>query len=312
MAKPILKWAGGKRQLLGDIYARFPADYRRYHEPFLGGGAVFFDLEPTGGTVNDTNPRLVTFYGVVRDRPDALIERLRAFDDPDAEPDPDQAFAEEGWDGGEVDQYFYQQRARFNRRAYGDGEWPATAAERLEEAALLLYLNRTCYNGLYRENSSGGFNVPIGRYADPDWVQADRIRAASRALAETDVRNEDFAYVLDAADEGDLVYLDPPYQPMSATANFAEYSAEGFDRADQQRLLETVERLDGNGVDFVLSNSGVTYDLYDDAGFAVETVGATRAINSDETARGEVEEVIATNVPEGRRAGRGQAGIADS
>ncbi|WP_135819779.1 DNA adenine methylase [Halostella litorea] len=311
MVKPVLKWAGGKRQLLDEIYSRFPADYGRYHEPFFGGGAVFFDLEPADGTVNDTNPRLVNFYRVVRDEPDALISRLREFRDPEADPDDSEAFADENWKGKAVEQYFYQQRARFNRRAYADEEWPATEADRVEEAALLLYLNRTCYNGLYRENSSGGFNVPIGRYADPDWVMADRVRAASRALDGTDIRNADFEYVLDAAGEGDLVYLDPPYQPMSATANFAEYSAEGFDRSDQERLLATVERLDDAGVYFVLSNSGVMYELYDDAGFAVEKEGATRSINSDETARGEVDEIVATNVPEGERGEQGQASIAD-
>ena len=311
MAKPVLKWAGGKRQLLDEIHSRFPADYEHYHEPFFGGGAVFFDLEPDNGTINDTNPRLVNFYEVVRDRPEELISRLRDFDDPEADPDRSQEFADENWKGKEVTQYFYQQRARFNRRAYADEEWPANAEDRVKEAALLLYLNRTCYNGLYRENSSGGFNVPIGRYADPEWVQTDRVRAASRVLTDTDVRNGDFEYILATANGDDLVYLDPPYQPMSATANFAEYSADGFGRKDQERLLETVTELDEKGVYFVLSNSGVMYEMYDDAGFYVEREGATRSINSDETARGEVDEIIATNVAEGERAERGQASIVD-
>jgi len=311
MVNPVLKWAGGKRQLLDEIYSRFPAEYEHYHEPFFGGGAVFFDLEPDDGTINDTNPRLVSFYEVVRDHPDELISRLRGFQDPETAPDRSQAFADENWKGTDVEQYFYQQRARFNRRAYADEKWPADTDDRIEEAALLLYLNRTCYNGLYRENSSGGFNVPIGRYADPEWVLADRIRAASRALDGTDVRNEDFEYVLDVAREGDLVYLDPPYQPMSATAHFAEYSADGFGREDQQRLLEAVETLDEKGVHIVLSNSGVMYEMYDDAGLLVETEGATRSINSDETARGEVDEVIATNVPENERDDREQTSIVD-
>ena len=311
MVDPVLKWAGGKRQLLDEIYSRFPADYAHYHEPFFGGGAVFFDLEPGDGTINDTNARLANFYEVVRDHPDALISRLREFDDPEADPDRSQEFADETWKGTDVEQYFYQQRARFNRRAYADEEWPATEEDRVEEAALLLYLNRTCYNGLYRENSNGGFNVPIGRYANPEWVQADRVRAASRALADTDIHNDDFEYVLGVVEEGDLVYLDPPYQPMSATANFAEYAAEGFGRDDQERLLRTVEALDARGVHFVLSNSGVMYELYDDAGFYVAKEGATRSINSDETARGEVDEIVATNVPEDEREERGQASIAD-
>jgi DNA adenine methylase len=310
MAKPVLKWAGGKRQLLAELCARFPGSFDRYHEPFFGGGAVFFDREPAAATVNDTNPRLVNFYEQVRDRPEALIDRLSGFRDPEADPDPGLAFDEETRRGKAVEQYYYQQRARFNERAYGEG-WPDDDGDRLEEAALLLYLNRTCYNGLYRENGDGGFNVPIGRYADPDWVQADRIRAAGEALTGTEVRNGDFSYVLDVADPGDLVYFDPPYEPMSPTADFAEYSADGFDRDDQERLLEVAVELDERGVWVVLSNSGVTYDRYDEAGFFVEREGATRAINSDASARGEVDEIIATNVPESERGGPDQRSIED-
>ncbi|WP_123533650.1 DNA adenine methylase [Halosimplex salinum] len=308
MAKPVLKWAGGKRQLLDALYARFPETFDRYHEPFFGGGAVFFDLEPAAATVNDTNPRLVNFYEQVRDRPEALIARLREFRDPEADPDPELAFAEETRRGKAVEQYYYQQRARFNERAYADA-WPDDEGDRLEEAALLLYLNRTCYNGLYRENSDGGFNVPIGRYADPDWVQAERVRAAARALAGTELRNGDFSYVLDAAEAGDLVYFDPPYEPMSPTADFAEYSAAGFDRDDQERLLEVARELDERGVAVVLSNSGVTYDRYETAGFSVEREGATRAINSDASSRGEVDEIVATNVPPEERRGPDQSAL---
>ncbi|WP_049983072.1 Dam family site-specific DNA-(adenine-N6)-methyltransferase [Halorubrum sp. BV1] len=300
MAEPILKWAGGKRQLLDELYARFPADYDRYHEPFLGGGAVFFDLEPANATVNDANPRLVNFYEQVRDQPEALVERLRSFDDPAADPDPDLPYAEETARGRSVESYYYQQRARFNRRPY-EGEF-----DPLEEAALLVYLNRTCYNGLYRENADGGFNVPVGRYANPDWVQRDRIRAASRVLADASVRNDDFAYVLDAADPGDLVYFDPPYEPMSATASFTEYSAEGFDRADQTRLLDVASDLDDAGVSVVVSNSGVMYEPYAEAGFSVDVEGATRAINSDGANRDAVDEIVATNVSPSERRTDGQ------
>ncbi|MFD1569401.1 DNA adenine methylase [Halorubrum laminariae] len=301
MAEPILKWAGGKRQLLDELYARFPADYGRYHEPFLGGGAVFFDLEPADATVNDANPRLVNFYEQVRDRPDALVERLRSLDDPEADPDPDLPYAEETARGRSVESYYYQQRARFNRRPY-EGEF-----DPLEEAALLLYLNRTCYNGLYRENADGGFNVPVGRYANPDWVQRDRIRAASRVLSDASLRNGDFAYVLDAAEPGDLVYFDPPYEPMSATASFTEYSAEGFDRADQTRLLEVASDLDAAGVSVVVSNSGVMYEPYAEAGFHVDVEDATRAINSDGDNRDAVDEIVATNVPPSDRRESGQS-----
>ena len=300
MAEPILKWAGGKRQLLDELYARFPGSYGRYHEPFVGGGALFFDLEPADATINDANPRLINFYERVRDEPEALIERLTAFDDPDADPDSSLPFAEETPRGRDVESYYYQQRARFNRRPY-EGEF-----DPLEEAALLLYLNRTCYNGLYRENADGGFNVPVGRYANPDWVQRDRIRLASDVLADVEIWNGDFAYVLDAAEPGDLVYFDPPYEPMSATASFNEYSAAGFDRDDQRRLLDVAAELDDAGVRVVVSNSGVMYEPYADAGFHVEREDATRAINSDADARDAVDEIVATNVPPAERRGAPQ------
>ena len=305
MAEPILKWAGGKRQLLDALYTRFPASYDRYHEPFVGGGALFFDLEPANATINDANPRLVNFYEQVRDSPDRLIDRLESFDDPDSDPDPSLPYAEETARGRDVTSYYYQQRARFNSRPY------AGTFDPIEEAALLGYLNRTCYNGLYRENADGGFNVPIGRYADPDWVQRDRIRRGSDTLADATIRNDDFDYVLAAADPGDLVYFDPPYEPMSATASFNEYSAEGFDRDDQQRLLDVAAELDEAGVWVILSNSGVMKAAYAEAGFRVETEGATRAINSDASSRDEVDEIVATNVPPSERGAAGQRDLAE-
>lgn len=303
MARPILKWAGGKGQLLDELYTRFPQSYERYHEPFLGGGALFFDLEPASGTVNDTNPRLVNFYRQVRDNPSKLIERCRQFDDPEADPDEGLEYAETNHKGKEISNYYYQQRARFNKRPYGE------EYDELEEAALLLYLNRTCFNGLYRENADGGFNVPIGRYANPDWVRAEEIREASEILERVDIYNRDFEYVFEVVTEGDLVYCDPPYEPMSTTASFTDYSADGFDRDDQERLLEAAIELDRNGVSVILSNSGVMYDRYDEAGFFVDIEGATRAINSDGDNRGEVDEIIATNVPAEKRQKVGQQGL---
>jgi len=300
MPKPVLKWAGGKRQLLDELYARFPESYGHYHEPLFGGGALFFDLEPVGGTVNDTNPRLVNLYEQVRDNPEDLICECRTFEHPEDDPDSGREFSETDRNGKETEQYYYQQRALFNRRPYGE------EYDELEEAALLLYLNRTSYNGLYRENRSGGFNVPIGRYSNPDWVRADEVRAASEALQNTEILNRDFEYVLDRAEKGDLVYLDPPYEPMSATEYFTSYSKEGFDKDDQERMLEVVRELDETGVQAILSNSGVMYDMYDEAGFYVEVEGATRSINSDETNRGEVDEIIATNVPPEERRWGGQ------
>lgn len=305
MSRPILKWAGGKSQLLDELYARFPESHDRYHEPFFGGGALFFDSEPVDGTINDTNTRLVNFYRQVRDNPEDLIARCREFEDPESDSDDSLDHSKTNHKGKKIENYYYQQRARFNKRPYGD------EFDELEEAALLLYLNRTCFNGLYRENSSGGFNVPIGRYANPDWVRETEVREASELLEHVEIHNNDFEYVLNVASEDDLVYFDPPYEPMSSTAYFTDYSAEGFGKEDQERLLETAKQLDRRGVFVILSNSGVMYEMYDDAGFHVEVEGATRAINSDGDNRGEVDEIIATNVPPEQRQRAGQKGLAD-
>ncbi|WP_284012901.1 DNA adenine methylase [Halobaculum litoreum] len=280
MVEPILKWAGGKRQLLSEITAQFPVTFDRYHEPFVGGGAVFFHLEPDAGSLNDLNDRLVTLYEVIRDR------------------DPEELIAENRTHEHDED-YYYDARDEFNElHEVAD----KTADERLREASLFVYLNRTCFNGLYRENNSGEFNVPVGRYANPDWVQADRIRALHEVLQDTTVHNEDFEYVRDEATAGDLVYFDPPYEPVSTTANFNDYHADGFDKDDQKRLRDLAVALDDAGVSVVLSNSPPVAELYEEYDrFEVNVVQATRAINSDADNRGEVAEVLITNVTDAEK-----------
>ena len=275
MVDPILKWAGGKRQLLADITALFPVTYQAYHEPFVGGGAVFFHLDPDVGTINDLNERLATFYEVVRDYPDQLIAENKTHE-----------YAEE---------YFYQAREKFNRAL---SQSTVTREDRIQQASLLLYLNRTCFNGLYRENSDGEFNVPFGRHTNPDWVQEQRIRKASRSLQGTDVFNTDFDYVLEEATSGDLVYFDPPYEPVSKTADFNTYHADGFDRDDQRRLRDTAVELSKKDVAVLISNSPPVAELYETYDtFAVTYVDAARTINSDASNRGDVAEVLITNVP---------------
>jgi DNA adenine methylase len=272
MVDPILKWAGGKRQLLPIILSLFPVDYktRGYHEPFVGGGAVFFKIRPRSGSINDINTRLMTFYRVVRDRPEELIQQASHY-----------PYNEEA---------YYALRSRFNH--------PDTPP--LEAAALLLYLNKTAYNGLYRVNAHGEFNVPFGRYKNPTIVSKQRIRAASKILQRVDLINADFAYVLDYARKGDLCYFDPPYHPVSETANFTAYAAEGFDLPEQERLRDVCVELDAAGVLFVLSNSYASpvQQLYRDIdAFHVITVQATRAISSKATTRGPVNELLVTNIP---------------
>lgn len=295
MVEPVLKWAGGKRQILAEIRACFPPDDEvdAYHEPFFGGGALFFKTGPhaEGSTINDVNERLMNFYRVVRDHPEELIETLESFEPPESEPDPDREFATENRKGKPVTNYYYQQRELFNRRPNGE------EYDEVEEAAFLLYLNRTCYNGLYRENQSGEFNVPIGDHPNPDWVQSSRITAVHRALQDVEIRDGDFGYVLDCATEGDLVYFDPPYEPVSRTASFVEYSSEAFDVEEQRRLRDAATELHDRGVSVVVSNSPPIRELYEDVdGFHVHDIGAKRQINSDGDGRGEVGEIVVTNV----------------
>jgi len=270
--EPILKWAGGKRSLISEIMALFPPDYRarRYHEPFFGGGAVFFKIMPKSGTINDINNRLMNFYTVVRDHPEKLIEMANQYK--------------------HDKETYYKLRDRFNQPGLSN----------IKDASLLLYLNKTAYNGLYRVNSSGGFNVPFGRYKNPNIVPEERIRAVSRILKNVKIYNNDFSYVVDYAEKGDLCYFDPPYQPVSSTANFTSYSSDGFDFTDQIRLCKTCLDLDSNGVYFILSNSFVSeiIDLYIDIdSFRVEVVQANRAISSKVSTRGPIYEILVTNIP---------------
>lgn len=294
MAEPILKWAGGKRQILTQIKSCLPAKDRinNYHESFFGAGALFFAEGHQYGSqsINDINPRLMNFYEVVKEQPSELLRHCRSFEPPSSGPDKSREFSEVGRKGQEIESYYYQQREIFNRRPNGE------RFDLVEEAAILLYLNRTCFNGLYRENSSGEFNVPCGDYSNPDYVQERRIREASRVLQGVEIFNRDFQYIRDLADEGDLVYFDPPYKPVSRTSSFVEYHHSGFGQEEQERLRDVVVELGDRDVFVVVSNSPPMKDLYVGLdGFDVIPVGAKRSINSNGQDRGKVEEIIVTN-----------------
>lgn len=267
---PFLKWAGGKRQLLGELLPRVLAGLGGgYHEPFLGGGALFFELArlgrlPARVSLGDTNPALVEAYEVVRDDVQALVEALREH----------AARHDEA--------HYYAVRA-------------AVPATKLGRAARILYLNRTCFNGLYRENSRGQFNVPMGRYTHPEVVDPPNLRACSAALQGVALSSGDFASVEERAQPGDLVYFDPPYDPVSSTASFTGYAKGGFGADEQRRLAALVRRLDTRGVHVLLSNSmtPLVCELY--AGLHLDTVLAGRAVNSKADRRGKVEEALVTN-----------------
>ena len=272
MARPVLKWVGGKRRLIEQIVNLFPENYREraYHEPFFGGGALFFHLEPRSGSINDVNPRLINFYHVLKDNPGELIEIASRY----------------VYDKDE----YYGIRTRFNEE-HLDG---------VEEAAILLYLNKTGYNGLYRVNSKGKYNVPFGRYKNPKIVDVDRIQAASRLLKNIIISSDRFYSVKEHAKLGDIVYFDPPYLPISETSDFTAYSKSGFGYEDHELLRKTCIELHDRGVLFVQSNSYVEpiIDLYREVDeFRLEKVQMNRAINSKATQRGEVNEILITNIP---------------
>jgi len=273
MANPILKWAGGKRSRIPDITELFPSDYkeRTYHEPFIGSGAVFFHITPKQGSINDIVTRLINFYNVVRDKPEELISQAQQYPH-------------------EKD-IFYKLRDHFNHGNLTD----------IEEAALLLYFNKTAFNGLYRVNSKGEFNVPFGRYKNPTIVPKDRIRAASKVLKNVEILNKDFSYVLEYSEPGDLCYFDPPYAPVSDTAYFTSYSSKGFSFQEQIRLRDVCVELDRKGVFFILSNSYVDpiIEIYQEIdSFKMFTVQAKRAISSKASTRGPINEILVTNIPQ--------------
>ena len=261
---PLLKWAGGKSQLLSTFDNLFPRSFNRYFEPFLGGGAVFFHLLPERATLSDLNHELINCYQVVRDDVDRLIELLRRHKNDKA--------------------YYYKVRA-----------WDSRKLEPLERAARLIFLNKTCFNGLYRVNSQGQFNVPFGRYKNPKLCDEPNLHAVSQALSSVELRCAPFEEVLRQAKKGDFVYLDPPYQPISPTSNFTGYTKDAFAFEDQKRLCKAAQVLNRRGCRFMLSNSDNEFirELYQE--FQIVTVQANRAINCRADRRGRISELLIMN-----------------
>lgn len=275
LLKPIVKWVGGKRQLLPEINKYIPEEYSTYFEPFVGGAAVFLDQQPKKAVVNDYNEELIKTYKVIKEDVEPLIEKLRVHEELNNE------------------DYFYEVRAWDREDGYDE-------RSDVDIAARLIYLNKTCYNGLYRVNMAGQFNTPFGRYKNPNIVNEYTLRALSTYFNDADIKfkSGDFEDAVAYIRKGAFVYFDPPYQPMSSTSNYTGYTAGGFDESDQIRLKRLCDRLNERGVKFLLSNSNVKFirDLYgDNPDYIIETVGATRAINSNAKKRGEVEEVLIRN-----------------
>jgi DNA adenine methylase len=263
--RPFLKWAGGKSKLIEQYIPYFPKSFKTYYEPFLGGGAVFFYLNPPSAFLADINPELVNTYHCVRDEVETLIQSLEVHQ------------LRHGKD------YYYEIRQR-------------NGITQIERAARLIYLNKTCYNGLYRENSQGEFNVPIGKYKNPKICNSALLRAASIALRQAQIEVQSFEYILDyASGSDDFVYFDPPYYPLSTTSSFTAYSRSSFSQDDQIRLRDVFAELARRGVKAMLSNSDCQFirQLYRD--FNIYSISSLRRINSNASKRGLISEVLITS-----------------
>ena len=269
-AAPFVKWAGGKGRLLSQLRPLLPRgiDRMRHVEPFVGGGAMFFSRQPPRALLTDINPALVDTYSAIREDVDRVIEALQELA------------------AGHCKERYYQVRERYNRRR-------SVAVPR--RAAMFIYLNKTCFNGLHRVNRKGEFNVPYGSYKNPRILNEDGLRMASRVLRAAELQCASFEALLEHAKPGDFIYFDPPYEPVSPTASFTSYSQNGFSREDQKRLCEVYGALDRRGCRLMLSNSDVPFirNLYRD--FKLDVVAAPRAINCNAGKRGKVTEIVVRN-----------------
>ena len=277
-AEPFLKWAGGKRQLLEEIEAHLPEKFGNYIEPFLGGGAAFFHLYNNGFlkhkiTLIDNNPELVNTYIIVKNKAEELLLLLENFKKSYLKDPHDFYYKLRNWD----------RQPDYYRRSS------------IEKAARTIFLNKTCFNGLYRVNSKGFFNVPLGRYKNPNIFNRQNILSVSEALKNTDIICDDFSICLKMAKAGDFIYFDPPYFPISETSCFTGYTKEEFGADQQKRLRDTFAKLSCRRCFLMLSNSSADFikNLYKD--FNIFEVEAKRFINCVSEGRGPIKELIITN-----------------
>ena len=257
--QPFLKWAGGKRQLLPVLKRYFPKKFNRYFEPFVGGGAVFFSLNHPRSYLSDTNEELICCYRVIRSDVNALIDKLK--------------------------EHYYEKEYYYSVRA----QLPDSLSE-VERAARMIYLNRCGFNGLYRVNQKGQFNVPFGRYKNPKICDERNLNECSQLLQDTVLRTDSFEKVIDYAKQGDFIYFDPPYIPLSESSSFTQYTSSGFSIEDQRHLAEVFATLVNKGVSVLLSNSDTpeVEELY--RGYTHQRVLAHRRINSQVGGRGRIYE----------------------
>lgn len=269
---PVVKWVGGKRQLLDDIIPLLPDHFSTYVEPFVGGGALLFEIQPKKAIVNDLNHELINLYKVIKDNPNELLLLLEKHELNNSE------------------EYFYQIRALDRSESYNE-------MSDIEKAARIIYLNKTCYNGLFRVNQSGQFNSPYGKYKNPNIVNKPVVLAMANYFQNNNITllNGDYKMALKKLRKGAFVYFDPPYMPISSSSSFTGYTENGFDKKQQIELKEECDKLNSRGIKFLLSNSDHPFirDLYKD--YEIITVRAKRSINSNSNKRGEINEVLVRN-----------------
>ncbi len=273
--RPFLKWAGGKRQLLPVLRKYIPKSYKTYFEPFIGAGALLFDLQPKRAIINDTNEKLINCYQVIKDSPKELLEITREHQNNNSK------------------DYYYKLR-ELDRELYKS---IFDNLSNVEKAARIIYLNKTCFNGLFRVNSQGQFNVPYGDNKNPVIAEERIIMAISEYLNENKVQilNQDFAKAVSSAKSGDFIYFDPPYDPVSDSSSFTGYDLNGFDREEQMRLKKLCDNLVSKGCQVLISNSSTDFirSLYgDESYYKVDEVKASRHINSVGTSRGKINELL--------------------
>ncbi|MDC0172021.1 DNA adenine methylase [Candidatus Nitrosopelagicus sp.] len=273
--KPFVKWVGGKRQLMQVLEDNFPKQFGTYHEPFLGGGAVMFNLLSKEAklpcNVSDFNSDLILAYVTIRDKLRKLIESLENHSNNYHK---------------DSSEYYYEVRKQEPK-------------QQIEKVSRLIFLNRTCFNGLYRVNKKGQFNVPLGRYTNPNIVNKENLTAVSKILQSEKIKIScrGFETVLDDAKKGDLIYFDPPYQPISSTANFTSYTHRDFTEKDLERLADLANQLNSKGCHVLLSNSNskIVKDSFSEKHWSISEINANRAINSNAQKRTGHKEIIIKN-----------------
>ena len=266
--KPFIKWAGGKRQIIKELTDSLPKNYNRYFEPFIGGGALFFAVRPKNAYISDINPELINLYNTVKNNTHSLIKDLLRYKNTETE--------------------FYRIRNLDRTPDYKN-------LTNIEKASRFIYLNKTCYNGLYRTNSKGQFNAPYGFYKNPNIIDEQNLKICSELLKETEIRLSDFSNIENKIKTRDFVYFDPPYIPINKTSSFTKYYKDDFNTGSQIKLKELCDRLNKKNIYFMLSNSynETALNLYKE--YNIKKINAIRAINCKADKRGTINELIITN-----------------